>query len=81
MLVRRLDATAAVTLSGSAPVIWELLDTHRDVDGLTDALMERYEDSRSTIEAGARAAMQSLISKDLVTETTETTETVMEDHE
>ncbi len=66
MLVQRLDAPTAVSLSGSAPFIWELLDTEDTVDGLTNALQQRYTDERETIKAGVEAALASFTSQDLV---------------
>lgn len=66
LLVQRLDAERAVQLSGSAPLIWDLLDTHNTVDQVVDQLAERFSDTRETIEAGVRAALDSFIDQRLV---------------
>ncbi len=59
MLVQRLDSDTAVSLSGSAPLIWELLDDGATAQELIDALVERYSDEREEIEVGVRAALDS----------------------
>ena len=66
MLVQRLDASTPVSLSGSAPIIWELLDDHSTVEGVTKALLERYTDDEQTIAGGVLAAIASFESQDLV---------------
>lgn len=66
MLVQALDAATSVSLSGSAPAIWELLEVPSTVDELTDALIEQYSDTRERIEVGVRAALDSFESQELL---------------
>ncbi len=66
LLVQRIDKGKAVQLSGSAPLIWDLLDSHHTVAQVVDQLVERFSDSREMIEAGVRAALDSFVSQELV---------------
>lgn len=66
MLVQTLDSKTSVSLSGSAPVIWDLLEVPCTVDELADALLERYADDRERIEIGVRAALDSFETQKLV---------------
>ncbi len=66
LLVQRLDFDRPTQLSGSAPLIWDLLDTHKTVDELVERLAERFSDSSVTIEAGVRSALDSLAAQGLV---------------
>ena len=68
LLVQRLGAGQPTQLSGSAPLIWDLLDTYFTVAELVARLTERFSDPEGTIEGGVRAALASLESQGLVTQ-------------
>lgn len=64
--VQPLEAATPSQLAGSAPIIWDLLDTHPSVDALTPELQKRFNDSPELIVAGIRAAVQMLIDSALI---------------
>lgn len=68
LLVQRVDVEKAVQLSGSAPLIWELLDQHNTIPAVVEQLAEQFSDPAETIEAGVRQAIDSFISQQLVEE-------------
>ena len=50
LLVQRLGADRPTQLSGSAPLIWDLLDTSQTIPALVARLTERFADPDGTIE-------------------------------
>ncbi len=66
LLVQRLDSSKAVQLSGSAPLIWDLLGSHPTIGQVVEQLAERFSDPSDTIEAGVRAAVESFVMQKLV---------------
>ena len=66
LLAQRLDSHKAVQLSGSAPLIWDLLDSQTTVEGLVQELTDRFSDSPETIESGVRSALDSFVQQKLV---------------
>ncbi len=66
LLVQRVEAEKAVQLSGSAPLIWGLLDQHQTVAEIVEQLLQQFSDPAETIEAGVRQAIESFISQHLV---------------
>lgn len=57
LLVQRRGGDKAVQLSGSAPLIWDLLDTHDSVTEIVNRLQERFSDPEETIASGVRSAL------------------------
>ena len=66
LLVQRPGADQPTQLSGSAPLIWDLLDTHQTIPELVQRLTERFADPEGKIEGGVRSALASLESQGLV---------------
>jgi hypothetical protein len=66
-LVHALDADAPTQLSGSAPLIWDLLADNNSVDEIVALLQQRFSDPRDVIAAGVQAALGSLLQASLVT--------------
>ena len=64
--VQALDAATPSQLAGSAPIIWDLLDTHPSVDALTPELQKRFNDSPEIIASGVRSALAMLIESSLI---------------
>lgn len=67
-LVQPLTSVAPTQLSGSAPMIWDLLDEHSSVDAVVAMLQQRFSDSPEVIAVGVRSALQSMIQSALVVE-------------
>ena len=68
-LVQAVGAETATQLSGSAPLIWDLLDENPEVGQLVAMLQQRYSDPPETIAAGVELALTSLIDAALVEST------------
>ena len=66
--VQSLDATTPTQLSGSAPMIWDLLEEHDSIEALAAVLEERYSDSRDVLADGVTSAIASLLDAGLVEE-------------
>ncbi len=67
-LVQPLTSDAPTQLSGSAPMIWDLLEEHSSVDAVVAMLQQRFSDSPAVIAAGVRSALESMIVSALVIE-------------
>ena len=67
-LVQPVDAPTATKLSGSAPVIWDLLADHEDLDELVARVQERFADPPEIVESGTRAAVAQLLESGLIEE-------------
>jgi len=65
-LVQATGAASATQLSGSAPLIWDLLDEHSQVDQLVAMLQQQFSDPPEMIAAGVEQALASLIDAQLV---------------
>lgn len=68
-LVHALDADQAIQLSGSAPVVWDLLGTIDDERRLLHELTEVYDDSPAAIAEGMEAALRLLTDVGLIERT------------
>jgi hypothetical protein len=66
-LVQALDADAPTQLSGSAPLIWDLLADNHSVDEIVALLQQRFSDAPEVIADGVRVALDSLVQASLVT--------------
>jgi len=66
-LVHALDADAPKQLSGSAPLIWDLLADNNSVDEIVALLQLRFSDPEEVIAGGVEAALDSLLHASLVT--------------
>lgn len=66
LLVQPIDAGKAVQLSGSAPLIWDLLDAHHNVVDIVTRLEERFTDPTETIATGVSSALELFVSQRLV---------------
>ena len=66
LLVQHRGDGVPTQLSGSAPLIWDLLDAHHTVSGLVLRLSERFADPEGTIEAGVLSALASMEAQGLV---------------
>jgi len=67
-LVQPVTADVPTQLSGSAPMIWDLLDEHASVDAVVAMLQQRFSDSPDVIAIGVRSALTSMIDSGLVVE-------------
>lgn len=67
-LVQPLSADVPTQLSGSAPMIWDLLDEHRTVDAVVAMLQQRFSDAPDVIADGVRAAIAAMMQSSLVVE-------------
>lgn len=65
-LVQTIGTDTATQLSGSAPLIWDLLDDNPEVGQLVAMLQQRYSDPPETIASGVTLALESLIEAELV---------------
>jgi len=65
-LVQAVGADAATQLSGSAPLIWDLLDEHPEVPQLVAMLQQQFSDPPETITQGVELALDSLLDAELV---------------
>lgn len=65
-LVQPLTAAKPSQLSGSAPLIWDLLRQHHTVDALVAMLQQRFSDSPEVIAAGVESALASMHRTELV---------------
>lgn len=70
-LVQPVDASAPTELGGSAPLIWDLLAEESDVERITAALEERFDDPAEVIEQGAQLAIRQLVDASLIDEVIE----------
>ena len=59
--VQPLDADTPTQLSGSAPMIWDLLADHGSVDEIVAMLQQQFSDSPDVIAGGVRVAIQSFL--------------------
>jgi hypothetical protein len=62
------DAEAPTQLSGSAPLIWDLLGEHETIDAITAMLQQRFTDAPEIISTGVQAALDSFLHAGLVEE-------------
>lgn len=67
-LVQPLTSTAPTQLSGSAPMIWDLLDEHPSIDAVVAMLQQRFSDSPEVIAVGVLSALESMMQSALVVE-------------
>lgn len=67
-LVQALRADRPTHLSGSAPVIWDLLAEHDTFDALASMLQAHYSDPPEVIRSGLELGIQSLVDAGLVVE-------------
>ncbi|MGI9605416.1 MAG: PqqD family protein [Acidimicrobiales bacterium] len=65
-LVHARDAATPIKLSGSAPVIWDLLSAHHDLDGLVAAAVARFPGDADIVEQGTQAAVDMFVENGLV---------------
>lgn len=68
-LVQPLTSDSPTQLSGSAPMIWDLLEDHSSVDAVVAMLQQRFSDPPAVIATGVRSALESMIHSALVIET------------
>jgi hypothetical protein len=66
LLVQPVGAPAPTELGGSAPIIWELLETHQHLDVVMELLADRFNDEPAVIEHGTRQAVEQLLSAGLI---------------
>lgn len=67
-LVQPLSSKMPTQLSGSAPMIWDLLDEHPTVDAVVSMLQQRYSDAPDVIADGVRTALAAMMQSALVVE-------------
>lgn len=67
-LVQPVGSTTPRQLAGSAPLIWDLLASHHDLDGLIDESAHHFSDSREVVDSGTRAAVRMLLDGSLIEE-------------
>jgi hypothetical protein len=67
-LVQPLTAPNPSQLSGSAPLIWDLLREHHTVDALVAMLQQQFSDSPAVIADGVHRALTSMTQTGLVVE-------------
>lgn len=67
-LVQPLASATPTKLSGSAPLIWDLLPAHPSIDGLVAMLQQRFSDSPVVIADGVRSALDAMMAASLVIE-------------
>lgn len=65
-LVQIVGADRAVQLSGSAPMIWDLLDDHPDADQVAAQLQQHFSDAPEVIAQGVQVGLASLVDSALV---------------
>ena len=63
--VQPLDAETPTQLSGSAPMIWDLLADHGSVDEIVAMLQQQFSDAPDVIAGGVRIALQSFLEASL----------------
>jgi hypothetical protein len=66
--VQAVNGEAPTQLSGSAPLIWDLLDEYPTIGAITAMLQQRYTDPPEIIGAGVQAALLSFLQAALVEE-------------
>ena len=59
--VQPLDADTPTQLSGSAPMIWDLLADHGSVDEIVAMLQQQFSDSPDVIAGGVQVALNSFL--------------------
>lgn len=65
-LVQPLTASGPTQLSGSAPLIWDLLAEHETIEAIVAMLQQRFSDARDVIADGVRTALSSMGESGLV---------------
>lgn len=65
-LVQPLDAVTPSMLAGSAPLVWDLLETCDQVESVVAKLCERFDDSVEVIGSGVDAALHMMLAEHLV---------------
>lgn len=59
--VQPLEADTPTQLSGSAPMIWDLLDDHGSVDAIVAMLQQQFSDAPDVIAGGVQVALNSFL--------------------
>lgn len=67
-LVQPVTASVPTHLSGSAPMIWDLLVEHHTVEGIVAMLQQHFSDPPAVISAGVEAALASFLQSSLLVE-------------
>ena len=65
-LVQVVGSDRAVQLAGSAPMIWDLLDDHREPAQIVAQLQQHFSDAPEVIAAGVEAGLRSLVASSLI---------------
>ena len=68
-VVQPLDARGPTQLSGSAPLIWDLLADHDSIDAIVAMLQQRFSDAPDVIRSGVVDALDSMADSGLVERT------------
>lgn len=63
--VQPLDAETPTQLSGSAPMIWDLLADHGSIDEIVAMLQQQFSDPPDVIAGGVQVALQSFLDTSL----------------